>query len=40
MSLADLLEHVTDKDRFRTVANYIAFCNRYLEYIETDCYRS
>lgn len=34
MSFADLLNHATDKDRFHTIADYMAFCARYLEYIE------
>lgn len=35
MNFADLLNHVTDKGRFLSVENYIDFCSRYLEYIET-----
>lgn len=35
MSLSNLVEHATDKERFRTVENYIDFCVRYLEYVET-----
>lgn len=35
MSLVDLLSHVTDKERFHTIEDYMAFCARYLEYIET-----
>ncbi len=35
MSLASLVAHATDKDRFHTVNNYITFCVRYLEYVET-----
>ncbi|WP_395008200.1 hypothetical protein [Undibacterium sp.] len=35
MNLADLVSHATDKERFQTVDNYIDFCNRYLEYVET-----
>lgn len=35
MSLADLVANATDKPRFRAVDNYITFCARYLEYIET-----
>lgn len=34
MSLAELLKHATDKKRFHTIADYMAFCARYLEYIE------
>ncbi len=34
MNFADLLSHATDKDRFHTVADYMDFCARYLEYIE------
>lgn len=35
MSLSDLISHATDKERFRTIENYIEFCVRYLEYVET-----
>lgn len=35
MSLSTLVSHATDKERFLTVQNYIDFCLRYLEYIET-----
>ncbi|WP_180273755.1 hypothetical protein [Iodobacter sp. BJB302] len=35
MSIADLVNHATDKDRFKTVENYIDFCTRYLEYVDT-----
>lgn len=35
MNLTDLVAHATDKERFHTVDNYIAFCARYLEYVET-----
>ncbi len=35
MSISDLVSHVTNKDRFHTLDNYITFCTRYLEYIET-----
>jgi hypothetical protein len=35
MSLADLVKHATDKNRFHTIENYIEFCTRYLEFIET-----
>ena len=35
MKLAELVTHVTDKGRFSAVANYIEFCAKYLEYIET-----
>lgn len=35
MSFANLLRHATDKERFCTVAHYVDFCARYLEYIET-----
>lgn len=35
MSLADLVSHATDKERFHTVENYIAFCSKYLEFVET-----
>ena len=35
MNLADLVAHATDKDRFRTIESYIAFCSMYLEFVET-----
>ena len=35
MSLSNLVNHATDKERFHTVNNYIDFCARYLEYVET-----
>ena len=34
MSLTELLAHVTDKNRFHSVTDYITFCARYLEFIE------
>jgi hypothetical protein len=35
MSLSELMNHATNKNRFHTVQNYIDFCARYLEYVET-----
>lgn len=35
MNLADLVSHATDKERFHTIENYIDFCARYLEYVDT-----
>ncbi|MDR2015188.1 MAG: hypothetical protein LBP99_06150 [Azoarcus sp.] len=35
MNLSDLVNHATDKERFHTVEQYIAFCMRYLEYVDT-----
>jgi hypothetical protein len=35
MSLSDLVNHATDKERFHTVEQYIDFCTRYLEYVDT-----
>ena len=35
MSLSDLVDFATDKERFQTIENYIDFCARYLEYVET-----
>lgn len=35
MSIADLVANATDKRRFHTVDNYITFCAKYLDYIET-----
>ncbi|MEQ1486134.1 hypothetical protein [Methyloglobulus sp.] len=35
MNLSDLLGYVTNKERFRTVNDYIDFCGRYLEFVET-----
>jgi len=35
MRLSDLLNHATDKDRFHSIRQYIDFCARYLEYVDT-----
>lgn len=35
MSLADLVNHAVDKERFHTVENYIEFCARYLDFVDT-----
>jgi hypothetical protein len=35
VNLAELLQHATDKGKFKTLENYIAFSAKYLEYIET-----
>lgn len=35
MSLSDLLNHATDKERFHAVVQYIDFCAWYLEYVDT-----
>ncbi|MBI5918144.1 MAG: hypothetical protein HY849_02045 [Nitrosomonadales bacterium] len=35
MKLADLVCHAADKKRFETIAHFIDFCARYLEYIDT-----
>jgi hypothetical protein len=35
MSIADLVDRATDKKRFQSIENYIDFCARYLEYIDT-----
>ena len=35
MSLSDSVSHATDKERFHTVEQYIDFCARYLEYVDT-----
>jgi len=35
MNLNDLTNHVTDKERFQSVKDYIDFCASYLEYIDT-----
>jgi hypothetical protein len=35
MSLVDLVNHATDKKRFQSIEDYINFCVRYLEYIDT-----
>ncbi|HGW5060408.1 MULTISPECIES: hypothetical protein [Citrobacter] len=36
MSLSNLVNYATDKERFHTIENYIDFCTRYLEYVETE----
>ncbi len=35
MSLANLVKHATDKERFHSIESYIEFCMRYLDYVET-----
>lgn len=35
MTLSDLVRHAADKERFHNVKQYIDFCARYLEYIDT-----
>ncbi|SCZ70438.1 MULTISPECIES: hypothetical protein [Photorhabdus] len=35
MNLSKLVDHATDKERFHTVEDYIDFCSRYLEYVDT-----
>ncbi|NOT62354.1 MAG: hypothetical protein HOP19_19270 [Acidobacteria bacterium] len=35
MTLADLLAHVTDKEHFQSVNDYLTFCARYLDYVQT-----
>lgn len=35
MSLSDLVNYATDKNRFHSVKNYIDFCALYLEYVDT-----
>jgi hypothetical protein len=35
MSLLDLIAHATDKEQFCSIEQYIDFCTRYLEFIET-----
>lgn len=35
MTFAELVSHATDKTRFATLDNYLGFCCRYLDYIET-----
>lgn len=35
MSLANIVAHATDKTRFNTLNNYITFCTRYLEFIDS-----
>jgi hypothetical protein len=36
MNLDDLVAHATDKSCFKNLEDYIAFCERYLNYIETN----
>lgn len=36
MKLSDLVSHATNKERFHTLTDYIDFCSRYLEYIDTE----
>jgi hypothetical protein len=35
MMLTDLVNHACDKSRFHSLENYLSFCARFLEYIET-----
>ena len=35
MTLSDLVRHAADKERFHTIKQYIDFCARYLEYVDT-----
>jgi hypothetical protein len=35
MNLSDLIAYATDKEQFYSVDNYIEFCARYLEFIDT-----
>lgn len=35
MSFSDLVNHATDKERFHTIQQYLDFCIRYLEYVDT-----
>ncbi|MDD5058355.1 MAG: hypothetical protein PHQ60_10825 [Sideroxydans sp.] len=35
MKLSDLVNHAADKKRFHSIAQYIDFCSRYLEFVET-----
>lgn len=35
MKLVDLVNYAADKKRFETLAHYIDFCARYLEYVDT-----
>jgi hypothetical protein len=35
MSLTDLVNYATDKERFHSIGQYIDFCARYLEYVDT-----
>lgn len=35
MSFSDLVNHATDKERFHTIQQYLDFCTRYLEYVDT-----
>ncbi|WP_137008654.1 hypothetical protein [Aquitalea aquatilis] len=35
MSLTQLVSHATNKERFNSIEDYIDFCTRYLEYVDT-----
>ena len=35
MKLDDIVAHATNKAQFLSLNNYIAFCTRYLEFVET-----
>ena len=36
MTLSDLIQNATDKERFQTIGDYVTFCTRYLEYVKTE----
>ncbi|MFZ6673706.1 hypothetical protein [Undibacterium sp. Xuan67W] len=35
MSLTQLVNHATNKERFNSIEDYVDFCTRYLEYVDT-----
>ena len=35
ISLESLVNHAIDKERFQTIQDYISFCEKYLQFIET-----
>lgn len=35
MKLGDLVAHATDKERFHTLKNYITFCEKYLDFVDS-----
>ena len=36
MNLTDLVNHATDKERFKAIEDYMTFCEEYLVYVDTE----
>lgn len=35
MNLTNLVDYATDKKRFQSIEDYIAFCKNYLQFVKT-----